>query len=317
MSSTVDAVDLDRVKVEPFVCGNDQLENMPPEEANLIRKTIEASKAIARTDLPTQFNIFNPKKELSSLKPEAITAVPSDANGVSEAAASTGIIGPRPKPTLEYHVEGLLRHNGINDTEGMEQFGQAFRNGAAGLQNLRPSDPIEETPDVDMIKQALESTGTIKGVEFPNLAFEVVKLGMAFEKYQTENKLNRYQKEGHEHKATIELLLKLSAKVQKLPTDSAPHPVTPEMKEMIGKLKEKGIDIFPDLGEKFTKEQLVAAKSLIGSHIDQLRLKLQDLFTTKISTTIQFLNSMADVMKNVIRNHDRLMGTISRHSGRQ
>ncbi len=292
-------------KINPLAVdfGKIQLNQIPPEEEKTIRNTIGASKAIVATDRPGRWDRF-PTNSLSDLPPNT--------DKVKSAAKEVLGFKSQLAPSLFDVVKEVESPNDAT----IAKLQEAFTQGAAKLQNLQPSNPIEETPDSDLIKLALEDVGTVKGLDFPNLAHEIVELGLEMENYQTEHKLNEYQKQAHEHKATIDLLLKLSARLQKLPSDVASHKLSDDVQSLLEKLKAKDLDIFPESNGKITKEQLASSKSLIGSHIDQQRLKLQDIFTTKISMTVQFMNTMVDVMKNVIRGHDRLLSTISRNSGR-
>jgi hypothetical protein len=148
-------------------------------------------------------------------------------------------------------------------------------------------------------------------VEFPHLAREIMNLGLGMEKYHTESKLNMHKKEGDEYKAKIDLLIKLSAQLPRMNSDDGSYELKEEARVEIIKiaeeLKAKGIDIFPgmEVGDEFTKEQLAAANSLVNHNIDVSRTSLQELFTTKISVSIQFLQIMTEVMKKVSDYDDR------------
>lgn len=146
---------------------------------------------------------------------------------------------------------------------------------------------------------------------FPNLAREIMRLGLGMETFQTA-KLAAYKKQGDEFKEKINLLLSLSSHLPKLSAEDTPSELKLETKEAIMKiheeLKAKGIDIFPGMtiGDEFSKEQLAAANSLVNHHIDVSRSSLQELFTTKISLAIQFLSMMGEVMKKVSEKDDQL-----------
>ncbi len=148
-------------------------------------------------------------------------------------------------------------------------------------------------------------------VEFPHLAREIMNLGLKMEEFHTQNRLNVYKKEGDEYKEKIDTLLKLAAELPKMNSDDGSYDLSEEAQAKIlsiaAELKEKGIDIFPDveINGQISKAQLAAANSLVNHHIDVSRTSLQELFTTKISVSIQFLQMMTEVMKKVADYNDR------------
>ncbi len=164
-----------------------------------------------------------------------------------------------------------------------------------------------DLPNEELIEDALANVST----PFPNLAREIMALGIGMEGFQTK-KLMGHKKQGDEHKESINHLLKLSSHLPKLTSDDVSYELKQEAKiaiiEVHEVLKEKGIDIFPGMTieNDLSKEQLSAAHSLINHHIDVNRNSLQELFTTKISVAIQFLSMIGEVMKKVSEKDDQL-----------
>ena len=171
---------------------------------------------------------------------------------------------------------------------------------------------VIETGDIDEMAEVAEMpiVDLVEKTPFPNLAREIMKLGMGMEGFQTA-RLAGYKKQGDEYKEKINLLLSLSSHLPKLSAEDTPPEMIQGEKEAILKiheeLKAKGIDIFPGkmVGEEFSKEELAAANSLINHHIDVSRTSLQELFTTKISLAIQFLSMMGEVMKKISEKDDQ------------
>jgi len=186
---------------------------------------------------------------------------------------------------------------------------------------------LEETLDqlaiaaqekLGMVEEAIEELSDEEVEEifpdatpFPNLAREIMNLGIGMEGFQT-SKLAAYKKQGDKYKEKINLLLSLSSHLPKLSAEDAPpeglkQETMDKILEIHEQLKAEGIDIFPDLvpGAEISKEQLLAANSLINHHIDVCRTSLQELFTTKISVVIQFLSMMNEVMKKIAEKDDQ------------
>jgi hypothetical protein len=202
-------------------------------------------------------------------------------------------------------------HSVLRGQQNAKLLAHTYKKASEVVQNLpRPGErglEAEDVPDLsleEVVQSACQTTGA-----FPNLAYEIIRLGLEMENFQTENRLNRYQEQGHEYKGTIGTLLDLTAQLQKLPSDADSHELSDKVKQMLSDLKDKRIDLLPDHEGQISREQLVSVKSLINSHVDALRSKLTDLFTTKISIVVQFLNTMTETMKNIVRLDDRVKST--------
>ena|SRR3990167_4675005 len=162
--------------------------------------------------------------------------------------------------------------------------------------------------------EPIQKTASVSKDIFANPALEIMKLGLAMENFQTEKKLASYKKEAESYKEINNALLNVNALLVRLPEENATHEISDELKKHLTFLDQKNIQILPHQEKTFTKAQLIGAKSLISSRIDECRMKYQDLFATKISTSIQFLNTMNDIMKEISRKADRLVSTILSNS---
>lgn len=165
---------------------------------------------------------------------------------------------------------------------------------------------------IDVLNQSQEELveEALKGTPFPNLALEILMLGLKMESFQT-GKISEYKQEGDGYRKKISQLLDLSSQLPKVTSDNSSYNLEETKKEILEsheKLKAMGIDIFPGLtiDQELSKEQLAAANSLINHHIDVSRTSLQELFSTKISLAIQFLSMMGEVMKKVCEKDNHL-----------
>jgi hypothetical protein len=192
-----------------------------------------------------------------------------------------------------------------------------LQNGLENAKNAETADEIlasaDELSDSTAIEQVIENVISPPpgSSSFPNLAREIMKVGMGMEGFHTK-RLAEYKKEGDKFKDKIDLLVKLSSHLPKLTSDDTSFELKEEARVEISKiheqLKARGIDLFPGMTieKELSKEQLAAANSLINHHIDVSRTSLQELFTTKISIAIQFLSMIGEVMKKISDKDDQL-----------
>jgi hypothetical protein len=166
---------------------------------------------------------------------------------------------------------------------------------------------------------ASETTPEKKDTPFPNLALEALNLGLKMEQFQSEEKIQKYDAEGRRHKQNIDTLLKLGSHLQKFSSENESHDLTDAMKALLSTLREQKIDLFPDLEipSVISREELGSLKSLLSSRIDEQKMHVQDLFSTKISIAIQFMNTTQDMMKEIIRKDERQKSTAVRGQQRQ
>lgn len=107
---------------------------------------------------------------------------------------------------------------------------------------------------------------------------------------------------------TIDKLLDLSYEINALSKEDKAE-FNDKAKAILAALKEQGIDLVNDDGVTMTKEQFLELKSLIGSHVDQSRTKVQQLFT-KIQTIIQDIASVNDSGKKLLNDFTQMIRTI-------
>ncbi len=141
--------------------------------------------------------------------------------------------------------------------------------------------------------------------EFPALAWEAIKAGLAKEK-QSNDVLNGYIAQAESHQKIIDLQLEFSAELTALGDKTD---MSPRMKAIVKELKENGVDFKLEETTKITKEKVIELKSLNSSFIDQRRSKLQILFTTKIQVVIQNIASIMEALKNIVKDNTRLQST--------
>jgi uncharacterized protein YhaN len=144
--------------------------------------------------------------------------------------------------------------------------------------------------------------------EFPHLAWESVKAGLAKEEL-TNRQINEYIKEAEECQKTIDLLLDFSTELTMMKEDQ--KEMSEKMRDLMAELKVRGID----LGDDFSKEKVSELKTLVNGKIDNMRSQLQILFTTKIQTLIQQIGTIMEIMKDIIRNNGRLVSAANRLPG--
>jgi hypothetical protein len=294
-----------------------EVNELPPEERSRIERT--KASGVTLGSIPTPG--FNDR-----LNPSKISAVPTSHSVVSKAASNVGLTSTqvdmgsvfdlaassssRKASTTIQNLENAVRAS--MDGESMQSIDDAIAQLEIARKGLEEEQAIPRSDQeiIDLLPLPTEEL-VDPHVEFPHLAREIMNLGLGMEKYHTESKLNMHKKEGDEYKAKIDLLIKLSAQLPRMNSDDGSYELKEEARVEIIKiaeeLKAKGIDIFPgmEVGDEFTKEQLAAANSLVNHNIDVSRTSLQELFTTKISVSIQFLQMMTEVMKKVSDYDDR------------
>ena len=178
------------------------------------------------------------------------------------------------------------------------------------IANLKRMNVAESEEEMAEVADMSVEEAAVKATPFPNLAREIMTLGIGMEGFQT-GRLAGYKKQGDECKGKIDLLLSLTSHLPKLSAEDTPYELKQETQakilEIHEQLKEKGIDIFPDMeiGAQLSKEQLAAANSLVNHHIEMQRTALQELFHTKINLAIQFLSMIGDTMKDIAKKDDR------------
>ena len=135
---------------------------------------------------------------------------------------------------------------------------------------------------------------------FPNLAWESVKAGLAQENFFQE-KLNRHIDAIENAHKDIALLLDLSAELSKTKEENSE--LSEKTQQLLEQLKNRGIDL--------QGETVGDLKRLAGSQESRLRSEIQIKFTTKVQYLMQQIESMHQILKDIIRNDSRLMDHIN------
>lgn len=170
---------------------------------------------------------------------------------------------------------------------------EASRELAANLDHLR-NELIE-----------VEETGV---VAFPNVAWEAVKLGLEKERF-VNDQINTHVKEAEKIQKNIDLLLDLQAEMTSLNDDASE--MSQKMREILERLKDQGIDLWKSEDSSINKEKISQLKSLTSAQSDKLRSNLQIIFTTKIQVLIQIIGAIMETLKDIVRNHNRLLTQVN------
>jgi hypothetical protein len=173
---------------------------------------------------------------------------------------------------------------------------------------------IASTEPTDRPKEHFAKSKEIEIEEtpFPNLVLEIVTADLKMEGFQTD-KLAGHKREGDALKEKMNDLVKLSSHLPKLNSEDTSYELKEETNQEILKIHQKlvsqGIDLFPGMPlteNKLSKEHLAATNSLINHHIEASKTSLQELFTTKLSISTQFLSMINEVTKKIIEKDDHL-----------
>lgn len=157
--------------------------------------------------------------------------------------------------------------------------------------------PVVESHLADVQNMAMAPLGEVKTLEFPHLAWEALKLGLAKEN-QLNEKLNQCLDEIEKSQDNISLLLQLNGELSSLKDDDTE--LSAKAMEILQKLKDRGIDLNKD-GQ--TAEEL---RRKVNSNESSLRSQMQIQFTTKVQRYMQQIESLMQILQNIIRNDAKL-----------
>lgn len=141
-------------------------------------------------------------------------------------------------------------------------------------------------------------------VPFTDLAWGAVQTGINREK-DGSVKLKEVSKEVRSHIGTIDLLLELSGKLSGLDPNKKTVEITEEMKELQGKIRERGVEI-PLPEGSFRREEIHQIKSVISSRIDHLRTQMQTTISTKIQVEMTNMQTIMNAVRDIIRSDERM-----------
>lgn len=132
-------------------------------------------------------------------------------------------------------------------------------------------------------------------VPFPHLAWEAIKVGLA-KQDQIHDKLHQHIDEIDQAQKDISLLLDLSAELSNMKEDN--KELSERAQSLLDQLKNRGMEL--------NGETVGDIKRLTGSHESRLRSEIQIKFTTKVQYLMQQIESMMQILQNIIRNDSKL-----------
>lgn len=171
-----------------------------------------------------------------------------------------------------------------------------------GRVSLPEQDLQERIEMLEEAKEKLESSNEILTKEkfdttLPNLAFEILKLGVAKEE-EIHGKINRHLEEGQKLRSQIHDLLDLSSAITKMPADA--KQLSEEASSLLKKLKAEGINLWDKFEGPISKEKLIELKSEASSQVDRLRSDVNILLSTKVNYLTQvLLPALLEMMKKI------------------
>lgn len=153
--------------------------------------------------------------------------------------------------------------------------------------------------EADLIRrtstQALDALNNYKSaverLEFPNLAWEAVKAGLRKE-HSLETRINTHIDAIQTSHDDIALLLDLQSALSKK------EEVSEQARILLDKLEARGIHLQGDNAEEI--------KRLASSHESKLRSDVQIQFTTKVQYLMQQIESLNQILQNIIRSDQKL-----------
>jgi len=159
----------------------------------------------------------------------------------------------------------------------------------------------------------------IKKRKFPNVAKEILMLGLEIEKRKTVE-LEQYKKESDTHRAQIRKYLDLSELLEALPTDQPTHNLqtaildklaSPKKEEMEACIKE----VFRHGSLDITKAQLTGGNARINEMMSEHKTAMTNLMTNNISLVVHVLQTLVQILQNTLRLDERLNEKIISHTG--
>ncbi len=335
MSSTTNEIeDLDDIERANLAAlwAQAALQNEVPDISEADLQKAKAISGVARTALAElQLSPSYRKRKMPETAPDA----PRDPK-VQKAVANTQILANlKPKPQSIFETETKTESSSpqkLAKTRATESVLQAAiakmddaQNQLSDPNNGLTTDELREnihTSLPEIVDEAYQELRR-KDPKFPNIAKEIVDLGLANEEKGIEQ-LERYKQQADEHQLAVKKFLQLSTKLDALPHDAAVHNLQETiLNKLTGAQRQECEEciekIFPkdsfDI-TKITKEQLAGAKVRISDTMSNHKTEMTNILSTKISLLSHRLQTMVQVMQNIIRSLEKLYGTISRNSGK-
>ena len=282
------------------------LNALPPEASDRISRVITAGSTIVQRPALLPLDLEERLSEIPEVQHQVARV--ADAVGIAGQPIRVSILNPQRPSALAEGVLNTIASESLEDRAAAQDF---FAEMKEDLEESLPIPRSEREIMEVMEMDHIEVVANAAAGDFPDVARLIMRLGMEMESRTTKNKILRYKKEAEECKARMDKLLKLSAELPRMNTDDGSYELKEEVKakilQLAKELKEEGMDIFPgsEIAGEITKDQLAGANSLINHYIDQNKTTLQELFTTKISVSIQFLQMMNEIMKKISELDDR------------
>lgn len=167
--------------------------------------------------------------------------------------------------------------------------------------------------ELEQVQEFLESDlpAERKALEFPNLAMEAVYAALSKER-MTNQQIRSHIEDARRLQKDIDILLNLSAS---LAGHKDGAELSQETKDLLAQLKDRGIDLWKSGETKASKERISELKSLSGSQVDQMRSKLQIIFSTKIQVLTQTISAILEAVKDMIRSNSKVIEKANRLPG--
>ncbi len=141
--------------------------------------------------------------------------------------------------------------------------------------------------------------------QFPNLALEIVNLTVAKEHFMSDQ-VNRHLDQIQKKQDAIGLLLDLNAELSGA-KDEGGEGTSEKAKEILARLKnDHAIDL---------KGNIAEIKHNVSLQEGRLRTEMQILFTTKVQISIQQIETIISIAKDIIRKDEQLKRATGRLPG--
>lgn len=226
---------------------------------------------------------------------------------VSEIPAVAGRV-PYPREAFSANLNvgdpGIADRSALNSTG--EMYKTARKKASEGIDGAQ-SDDVETLGDqlgtyqkgLTEVAGRLEESPTMPQFPYPALAAIMAGLEKG---EQANEQLRSYVKEMDSLQEDLRLLLDLNAKLNAVRDDVAEMPK--EVRDLLDRLKERGMDIWPSDDKTFSKEIKSDIKSMSGAHQDKAKSELHILTNAKISHLTATLTALWECIKDIVRRDD-------------
>ena len=208
------------------------------------------------------------------------------------------------KPSAQVHV------NERADRERILKTQQAMSSVLETLSNQSRNPNAANSEAAERARRLISEAVVLESGSGVNPAWEAVKLGLGVEDAQNQKIQNAIVKIEQSQKE-ISLLLDLSKELKKYNGKE----LSETAKKILNELKQNGIDLLQDEKTRFTKDEVKNLESLIGPQIEQRKSGIHIGFTTKIQPLLQNIATIMEILKNILRNQERLIDKANRLPG--